>query len=330
MNEPSSFTYNAKIRSELFSISRVDLASLALSFTHEGREQLAEALLEEFFKHAISRNVAIGLASNGINFKSQMLGMSVAERAALRMQRGYYVNVLSKLSGEESPPLDEMMPTLFGKPLASRHVRRQEAERMRNGTSLGKTTDESEDSPVTLISGSLMDAKARYDQETMNAIAARFRTIRQNNLEAKRRRVEQQSMQQSEAAAVLSAITQQGGDGGAVDAAGASGDPCGSSSSADQPSPAMSDGSVAAGSGTVDGVAVGAAAGAAAGAAMVRVERSLDAAMARVEMLMERIVDRLDTQEAKLIQVEAQLGAIADIQPVRARVHRPAARQTTF
>ena len=54
-----------------------------------GKEEAAEGLLEEFFKHSISRNVAIGLYANGIavrlrNSLAQRNPIELSERMALR------------------------------------------------------------------------------------------------------------------------------------------------------------------------------------------------------------------------------------------------------
>ena len=68
----------------------------------------------------------------------------------------------------------------------------------------------------------------------------------------------------------------------------------------------------------------GGAASAAESPAMVRVERSLDAAMGRVEMLMERIVQRMDAQEAKLSALGRKLTAMpVEARPTSVRVGSP-------
>ena len=109
MNESSSFNYTSKIRSELFTISSKELSSLASNFTDQGRSELAELLLGEFFKHSISRNVALRLYTSGMTH-----GRMSENAMALRLQAGYHALMLSRLTGDDSPEPQELVPLVFG------------------------------------------------------------------------------------------------------------------------------------------------------------------------------------------------------------------------
>ena len=322
MNEPSSFTYSAKIRSELFSLSRSDFAALVGKFPPSGKEEIVEALLEEYFKHSISRNVAIGLYANGIAVKTQRSGqkgdrMELTERMALRMQRGYYVTVLSRLSGVDSPPLDVVMPTLFGKPLISRREQRNKEL----GVTGTVTSLDSTDEPVKLIRPTSSDATTRMRMEGMEALASRWRAMRADSMRARAMRPAATGAHEvpppAEAASGLAAATATDLGASAMAAVSAKGASPGGQQAEGAPA---ANGEVA----TPTAGMNGGAASAAESAAMVRVERSLDAAMGRVEMLMERIVQRMDAQEAKLSALERKLTAMpVEARPTSVRVGSP-------
>ena len=112
MHETSWFTFVAKIRSEIFSISVSDFAKLAKGLPLDSRDELAESILDEFLKHTISRNVALRLCTAKV---ARQLS-SAAERAALRLQRNYHAHYVSLLAGDDAPMLDQLMPMMYGRP----------------------------------------------------------------------------------------------------------------------------------------------------------------------------------------------------------------------
>jgi len=119
---PSHLTCTAQVRCELFTMSTSDVAALALNLSPSGREEFAENVLEEHFRHSIARNVALRLFATGIT-----KALSKTETAAVRMQRGFFVQRLARLAGDEAPALIDLMPVLFGivKPRRAGAPRRQ-------------------------------------------------------------------------------------------------------------------------------------------------------------------------------------------------------------
>ena len=109
LEKPAEFSAIAQVRCELFAIDKSDLATLAATRSDAGRDELAENILDEYYRHSVMRNVALRLLSAGI---SQTL--TNQERVALRMQRGFYVLQLKRLCGEGAPSLDELLPALYG------------------------------------------------------------------------------------------------------------------------------------------------------------------------------------------------------------------------
>ena len=63
-------------------MARADLERLAATLTPAGRDELAENLLEEYFKHGVARNVAMRLFATGICKE-----MTEQEAGAVRLQR---------------------------------------------------------------------------------------------------------------------------------------------------------------------------------------------------------------------------------------------------
>lgn len=82
----SEFACVAQVRCELFCIAIDDLAQLANTLSSAGRHQLAENLLDEYFKHSVTRNVALRLFSSGLH-----CALTREETTAIRIQRGFYV-----------------------------------------------------------------------------------------------------------------------------------------------------------------------------------------------------------------------------------------------
>jgi len=110
---PAALTCTAEVRCELFLLAVSDLATIAATLRPEARDELAENILEQHFKHAIARNVALHLFSSGMT--AALLGKTLgrSELCAVRMQRAYFVKRLTLLAGEDAPPLDELMPGLY-------------------------------------------------------------------------------------------------------------------------------------------------------------------------------------------------------------------------
>ena len=78
-------------------------------------------MLETHFTRLLSRNVALRLLHTFSNNNPKSLTQE--EVAIIRLQRSFYASRLARLASEDAPPLEELMPTLFGlpPPQPSRH-----------------------------------------------------------------------------------------------------------------------------------------------------------------------------------------------------------------
>ena len=78
-------------------------------------------MLETHFTRLLSRNVALRLLHTFSANNPQSLTQE--EVAIIRLQRSFYASRLARLASEDAPPLEELMPTLFGlpPPQPSRH-----------------------------------------------------------------------------------------------------------------------------------------------------------------------------------------------------------------
>ena len=110
-DRPSNWACTAQVRCELFCMARADLERLAATLTPAGRDELAENLLEEYFKHSVARNVAMRLFATGICKE-----MTEQEAGAVRLQRGYFAWRLNKLASGDAGSLEDLMPCIFGLP----------------------------------------------------------------------------------------------------------------------------------------------------------------------------------------------------------------------
>ena len=109
MHETSWFTFVAKIRSEIFSISVSDFAKLAKGLPLDSRDELAESILDEFLAYDFSQRAP------PVHCQGCEEAESAAERA-LRLQRNYHAHYVSLLAGDDAPMLDQLMPMMYGRP----------------------------------------------------------------------------------------------------------------------------------------------------------------------------------------------------------------------
>ena len=109
LNRQSTLTCTAQVRCELYSISKADLAKVAATLTPAGRDELAENILEEYFKHAIAINVALRLFATGIS-----RALTREEVAAVRLQHLFSQRRIHRLTNDNAPPLDQLMRELYG------------------------------------------------------------------------------------------------------------------------------------------------------------------------------------------------------------------------
>ena len=118
MFQPSSFFYVAKIRSEIFSVPRMELAEVMKNFSLEDREQMAEYVLDEHFKRCVARNVALQLTVASTSFQKRGEQAETIEekehRMAIRLQHSFFVRLLARLS-VDTTSIESLVPAIFGK-----------------------------------------------------------------------------------------------------------------------------------------------------------------------------------------------------------------------
>lgn len=175
MHELSSFTYAAVIRSEIFSVSVRDLEKLALSLTPDGRDELAEGILEAFIKHSVSRNVALRFYRISIGATHHRR----ADVAALRLQHAYHSRMLHHLTKDAGPQLEDLMPTLYGNPArAWRSQRQNRINSAHDGVHLHLDSLRSSPSPSQEMR---LEAISKHWKSMRKAVAERRRADRMSH-----------------------------------------------------------------------------------------------------------------------------------------------------